>query len=202
MCGISGIIAPSNRQELVRRMTEVIHHRGPDGEGYYQDDVIALGHKRLSIVDLERGKQPITNETDNLQLICNGEIYNSPELRDQLIRKGHRFKTSTDVEVILHLYEEYGKNCVKHLRGMFAFAIWDRNNRTLFIGKDHLGQKPLFFCKNGDQFLFASEVKAILATGTVETSPNLDALWHYIHSITLVNGRLNHCFIYFRSVYG
>jgi len=180
MCGISGIISTNNRHDLVRRMTTAIHHRGPDGEGYYEDDVIALGHKRLSIVDLEGGKQPISNETDNLQLICNGEIYNSPELRDLLIRKGHRFKTFTDVEVILHLYEEYGKNCVKHLRGMFAFAIWDRNKRTLFIGKDHLGQKPLFFCNNGDQFLFSSEVKGILAAGTVKTSPNLDALWHYM----------------------
>ena len=116
---------------------------------------------RLSIIDLHSGRQPIANEDDTLQLICNGAIYNSPELRKSLISKGHRFKTATDVEVILHLYEEYGDNCVTHLRGMFAFAIWDTKKKRLFIARDHLGQKPLFFCQMNGAFAFASEVKSI-----------------------------------------
>ena len=107
-------------------MTEALAHRGPDGSGYYRDDRVALGQRRLSIIDLATGDQPIGNETGDLQLICNGEIYNSPELRRRLLAAGHRFKTQTDVEVILHLYEDLGVECVKELRGMFAFAIWDR----------------------------------------------------------------------------
>ena len=123
-------------------------HRGPDGEGYYSDSLIALGHRRLSIIDLKGGKQPISNETGTLQLVCNGEIYNSPQLRRELIAAGHTFKTSTDVEVILHLYEEHGNHCVKYLRGMFAFAIWDSVDHVLFLARDHLGQKPFQSAKN------------------------------------------------------
>jgi asparagine synthase (glutamine-hydrolysing) len=161
-------------------MTQILGHRGPDGEGYYESDDIALGHKRLSIIDLEGGQQHISNEDGTLQLVCNGEIYNSPELRKVLQRKGHTFKTRTDVEVILHLYEEYGKKCVRHLRGMFAFAIWDTTKKILFVARDHMGQKPLFYYQGHNEFIFASEIKAILKTGLVKPELDLDALWHYV----------------------
>jgi asparagine synthase (glutamine-hydrolysing) len=179
MCGIAGIISASHR-DVIRSMTRVMGHRGPDGEGYYEDNNISLGHRRLSIIDLEGGKQPIANEDGNLQLVCNGEIYNSPELREELIGKGHRFRTHTDVEVILHLYEEYGQNCVRRLRGMFAFAIWDSAKKNLFLARDHMGQKPLFYYKGPDEFIFASEIKAILETGRVKPEIELDSLWHYV----------------------
>lgn len=179
MCGIAGIISATGR-DVIRPMTRTMVHRGPDGEGFYEDEVIALGHRRLSIIDLEGGKQPIANEDGFLHLICNGEIYNSPQLREDLITRGHRFRTHSDVEVILHLYEEYGRDCVVHLRGMFAFALWDSRKKSLFLARDHMGQKPLFYYQDGDTFLFASEIKAILATGRVEPDIELDALWHYV----------------------
>lgn len=179
MCGIAGILSP-NKPQVIEAMTNALAHRGPDGHGYYHDEHIALGHRRLSIIDLAGGKQPISNELGTIQLVCNGEIYNSPELRTKLIAAGHTFKTKTDVEVILHLYEEHGEDCVKHLRGMFAFAIWDSENRTLFLARDHLGQKPLFFYQRGAHFLFASEIKGILASGLVEPEIDLNGLWHYV----------------------
>lgn len=179
MCGIAGIISTSNK-DVIYPMTRSMTHRGPDGEGFYTDDIIALGHRRLSIIDIEGGKQPIPNETGSLQLVCNGEIYNSPELRKELISRGHTFRTRTDVEVILHLYEDHGPDCVKHLRGMFAFAIWDRENQVLFMARDHMGQKPLFFCRKDGALLFGSEVKSILASGRVSPEIDIDALWHYV----------------------
>jgi asparagine synthase (glutamine-hydrolysing) len=179
MCGIAGILSPGSK-DAIKLMTEVMAHRGPDGEGFYRDDHISLGQRRLSIIDLETGQQPISSELNNLHLICNGEIYNSPELRSQLISSGHQFKTKTDVEVILHLYEEHGTECAAYLRGMFAFAIWDSENRTLFLARDHMGQKPLFYHMNDRAFVFASEVKGILATGMIEPELDLNALWHYI----------------------
>jgi asparagine synthase (glutamine-hydrolysing) len=179
MCGIAGILS-SSRPEVIEAMTNALAHRGPDGHGYYRDGHIALGQRRLSIIDIAGGKQPISNESGTLQLVCNGEIYNSPELRAQLIAAGHAFKTKTDVEVILHLYEEYGEDCVKYLRGMFAFALWDSEYRTLFLARDHLGQKPLFFYQRGTDFLFASEIKGILASGLVEPEIDLNGLWHYV----------------------
>ena len=179
MCGIAGIISP-DRRDAIHKMTEVLTHRGPDERGYYHDDCISLGQRRLSIIDLNTGKQPISNEADSLYLVCNGEIYNSPELRKQLISDGHTFKTATDVEVILHLYEAYGRDCVKHLRGMFAFAIWNKEDQSLFIARDHMGQKPLFFYHNDNIFVFASEVKAVLSSGFIKPEINLDGLWHYV----------------------
>ena len=130
MCGITGIVSPGGR-DAIYRMTDILSHRGPDDHGYYMDDFISIGQRRLSIIDLHTGRQPISNENNSLQLVCNGEIYNSPELRNELLSQGHTFKTSTDVEVILHLYEDAGEDCVKRLRGMFAFAIWDRKNQKL-----------------------------------------------------------------------
>ncbi len=179
MCGIAGIMG-SQRGEAIHKMTDVMIHRGPDDSGFFQDDDIALGQRRLSIVDLHSGRQPISNEDDSLQLVCNGEIYNSPELREALKAKGHRFKTETDVEVILHLYEDHGDDCVKHLRGMFAFAIWDSRKRRLFMARDHLGQKPLFFCQKEGGFAFASEVKSILASEIIKPEIDMEGLWHYV----------------------
>jgi len=179
MCGIAGIVS-RNRGSDIRLMTQALVHRGPDGEGYYEDDRIALGHRRLSIIDLEGGAQPIANETGTIQLVCNGEIYNSPELRDRLIGAGHRFRTNTDVEVILHLYEEHGRDCVDHLRGMFAFAIWDSERGLLLLARDHLGQKPLFFHQRDDELYFASEIKALLACDQIKPEVDLDGLWHYV----------------------
>ena len=179
MCGISGILT-NKHQDAIRPMTTALSHRGPDDEGFYHDASIALGQRRLSIIDLEGGRQPIANEDETLQLICNGEIYNSPILRRELEDRGHRFRTHTDVEVIIHLYEEYGRSCISRLQGMFAFALWDSRRHLLLLARDHMGQKPLFFCRSGDTFLFASEVKAILASGLVRPEMELDALWHYV----------------------
>jgi asparagine synthase (glutamine-hydrolysing) len=179
MCGIAGIIS-ENKREAILRMNKVLTHRGPDEEGYYHDGIVSLGQRRLSIIDLANGTQPISNETETLYLICNGEIYNSPELRGALIRSGHKFKTATDVEVILHLYEDHGENCVKHVRGMFAFALWDKTGRKLFLARDHMGQKPLFYYHGPNGFAFASEVKGILASGLLEPQVDLDGLWHYM----------------------
>lgn len=179
MCGIAGIISPEHRS-VITAMTRALAHRGPDDEGFFDDGVIALGQRRLSIIDLESGRQPIANEDGTLQLVCNGEIYNSPALRRDLEAKGHRFRTRTDVEVILHLYEEHGHRCVSHLRGMFAFALWDARARSLLLARDHMGQKPLFFCDLDDTFLFASEVKSLLASGLAAPAMDLDALAHYV----------------------
>ena len=179
MCGIAGIISTEHRS-AIRTMTDTLVHRGPDGEGFYDDGVIALGQRRLSIIDIEGGAQPISNEAGNLQLVCNGEIYNSPLLRDELESSGHVFKTNTDVEVILHLYEDHGRDCVRSLRGMFAFAVWDSSKRELFLARDHMGQKPLFFCQHGQEFVFASEIKSILASEFVKPEIDLNALWHYV----------------------
>jgi asparagine synthase (glutamine-hydrolysing) len=179
VCGIAGIVSQT-RRGAITALTRALAHRGPDDEGFYEDEHIALGQRRLSIIDLAGGKQPIGSANGRLQLLCNGEIYNSVELRKQLIARGHRFKTATDVEVILHLYEEHGESCVDHLRGMFAFALWDQDKRKLLLARDHLGQKPLFFHHDGNELYFASEVKALLDAGLVRPAVDLDALWHYV----------------------
>jgi asparagine synthase (glutamine-hydrolysing) len=181
MCGITGIVGGNaNRKEVISRMTDALVHRGPDESGYFHDTSISLGQRRLSIIDLVSGRQPISNETGEIVLICNGEIYNSPQLRKQLIARGHSFRTETDVETILHLYEDFGANCVNHLRGMFAFAIWDQRRRTLLIARDHLGQKPVYYAAANGSFCFASEVKALLATDWIQPEVDLEAIWHYM----------------------
>jgi asparagine synthase (glutamine-hydrolysing) len=179
MCGIAGAIGP-DADALTRRMTAALVHRGPDDEGFHSANGTTLGFRRLSIIDLEGGAQPILNETGDIALVCNGEIYNSPELRRRLLEAGHHFCTGTDVEVILHLYEDHGEDCVRHLRGMFAFAIWDTRSGSLLLGKDHMGQKPLFFHRAGNRFLFASEIQALLATDAVPRRLDTNALWHYL----------------------
>ncbi len=160
MCGICGIF---NREDegLVRKMANALQHRGPDDEGYFLDDGISLGVRRLSVIDLEKGHQPVFNEEGNICVIHNGEIYNFKELGVYLSEKGHKFKTQSDTEVIIHAYEEFGEDCVKYLDGMFAFAIWDSDRRMLFLARDRFGIKPLVYTKLKDKFLFASEVKGI-----------------------------------------
>jgi asparagine synthase (glutamine-hydrolysing) len=163
MCGIFGIVAPDIDQQFLEKATGTLVHRGPDAAGYFRDGAVALGHRRLSIIDLAGGQQPIFNEDGSKCVICNGEIYNYLELRTRLADRGHRFATGSDTEVILHAYEEWGEECVAELRGMFAFAVWDREEQLLFLGRDRLGIKPLFYADHGGDLRFASEMKAILA---------------------------------------
>ena len=166
MCGIAGILTKSQISEadhvLLRRMADVLVHRGPDGEGFYFDRSIGLAHRRLSIIDLEGGKQPLSNEDGTVWITFNGEIYNYLELREQLIQKGHKFVTSSDTEVIVHLYEEKGEDFVSHLRGMFAIALWDARNKRLLLTRDRVGKKPLFYAMLKDSVFFASEMKSLL----------------------------------------
>ena len=130
-------------------MTAILRHRGPDGEGYFIDGEVGLGHRRLSIIDVDGGAQPIGNEDGSLQIVFNGEIFNFIELRDELEAFGHRFSTRSDTEVIVHAYEQWGKECVQRFNGMFAFALWDSNRRELFLARDHLGIKPLYYVDTG-----------------------------------------------------
>jgi asparagine synthase (glutamine-hydrolysing) len=165
MCGIAGFITDSSsfdRRKVLERMTESIRHRGPDGGGYYVDSSAALGHRRLSIVDVAAGQQPMANENENLWLVYNGEIYNHGEMKRNLERAGHRYKSRCDTETILHAYEEYGPDCLFQFRGMFAFALWDKHSKTLFCARDRLGIKPFYYYWDGRLFAFASEIKALL----------------------------------------
>lgn len=178
MCGISGIVGAAT--DAIHSMNAALSHRGPDGEGYYRADGVALGHRRLSIIDLEGGQQPIASDDERYQLVCNAEIYNSPEIRRRFEAEGYRFRTRCDVEVVLPLYKKYGAECVSHLRGMFAIAIWDTQDRTLFLARDHMGQKPLYYATAHENLVFASEVKGVLAAGLLEPAPDFEALWHYV----------------------
>jgi asparagine synthase (glutamine-hydrolysing) len=172
VCGICGKLNFDRESkvspELVRAMADTIAHRGPDDEGYYMGGQIGLGFRRLSIIDLATGHQPLSNEDGTVWIVFNGEIYNYQELRTYLQAKGHSFKTQTDTEVIVHLYEEFGEDCVGKLRGMFAFAIWDQAQETLFLARDRVGIKPLYYWMSEDCLIFASEIKAILADPEVE----------------------------------
>jgi asparagine synthase (glutamine-hydrolysing) len=167
MCGIAGILEFDQRaaadSATLRSMCDVMSHRGPDDEGIYTQGRVGIGMRRLSIVDLATGHQPLSNEDGSLWIVFNGEIYNHRALREQLITRGHSYRTQSDTETIVHLYEEYGKDCVQHLRGMFAFAIWDTNRKTLFVARDRLGIKPLYYRLTANNFLFGSEIKVILA---------------------------------------
>jgi len=161
-------------------MTETIRHRGPDENGFYSDNEVSLGMRRLSIIDLESGQQPVHNEQGNVWLVFNGEIYNFVSLREQLISKGHRFYTDhSDTETIVHLYEEYGLNFVEHLNGMFAIAIWDQRTQTLLLVRDRMGVKPLFYCEINGNLIFASEIKSILAYPGYHKEMNPEAIYHY-----------------------
>src|SRR5882672_697683 len=179
MCGIYGVLdldgRGRNRQNL-EAMGNVLHHRGPDDEGALHCGPIAMGFRRLSIIDVAGGHQPMGNEDGTIWIVFNGEIYNHPELRTTLENRGHRYATSSDTETILHLYEEYGDACVDHLRGMFAFAIWDTHNKSLFCARDRLGIKPFYYAVRGTQFAFASEIKALLELPGFHPSLNRRAL--------------------------
>lgn len=181
MCGICGKFSPNGiRREEIERMAQVIAHRGPDDQGYFVDGCIGLGNRRLSIIDLTGGHQPIGNEDGTIQVAFNGEIYNYPMLRQELLQKGHVFQTDSDTEVIVHLYEELGERCVERLRGMFAFAIWDGRQQKLVLARDHLGQKPLFYAQEGETFLFASEIKGVLAGSQVKPEIDYESVHHYL----------------------
>jgi asparagine synthase (glutamine-hydrolysing) len=183
MCGITGTVyLDKNRQaetSVLKRMTSTIYHRGPDDEGIYVSNNAGLGFRRLSIIDLNTGHQPLTNNNSSVTIVFNGEIYNFLEQREILLKKGYVFKTATDTEVILHLYEEYGVDCLQYLRGMFAFAIWDNNNQQLFCARDRFGIKPFYYYTDKEKFVFGSEIKSILEAGNIDRTLSSDALDSY-----------------------
>ncbi len=183
MCGIVGFVnheKKTKKKKVIHDMADKIIHRGPDSDGYYVDDDIALGHRRLSIIDLKGGSQPIYNENKDKVIIFNGEIYNFEELRKKLEKKGHIFKTNSDTETILHGYEEYGEDIVNHLRGMFAFVIWDINKKELFGARDFFGIKPFYYANMNGTFMFASEIKSFLANPSFKKELNKEALKPYL----------------------
>lgn len=203
MCGIAGAAWTSNSvpfdPAVLQRMTNAIAHRGPDDQGRYQSPAdagpgAALGHRRLSIIDLGGGHQPLSNEDGSIWIVFNGEIYNYQELQPALRKQGHVFRTSSDTETIVHLYEQYGPDCVRQLRGMFAFAIWDQNKRQLFLARDRLGKKPLLYRQEAHRLLFASELKALLQVPGVPRELDRTAVDSYLtyqyvpHPQTILNG--------------
>jgi asparagine synthase (glutamine-hydrolysing) len=159
-------------------MCGVMAHRGPDDEGVYIGDGVAIGMRRLSIIDLGNGSQPISNEDGTVWIVFNGEIYNYQELRRDLQKRGHTFRTASDTETIVHLYEDLGPRCVDRLRGMFAFAIWDTKRRQMLLARDRLGIKPLYYAERNGELLFASELKPILALDSVDRSLNWESVGH------------------------
>ena len=186
MCGIAGILhresdGPVAERDM-RQMLAMLRHRGPDEFGILLDGPVGLGNARLSIIDLSTGQQPIGNEDGTLWIVFNGEVFNYVELRPELEARGHRFATTSDTEVLLHAYEEFGPACVERFNGQFAFAIWDTRDRSLFLARDRLGVRPLFYTIQNGSFIFASEIKSILATGRIsaEIDPGvLDEVFTY-----------------------
>ncbi|MGZ8171700.1 MULTISPECIES: asparagine synthase (glutamine-hydrolyzing) [Methylobacter] len=184
MCGICGKLN-FNRQNpvgqgLIRQMMDMIQHRGPDGSGEFLSGPVGLGHRRLSIIDLDTGGQPMSNEDGTVWVVYNGEIYNFHELRTELEEKGHHFKSTTDTEVIVHLYEELGDQCVARLRGMFAFALWDERKQRLLLARDRVGVKPLYYTNTGKSLIFASEIKSLLVDPDVERRVNPHAIDRFL----------------------
>ncbi len=185
MCGFAGILdfsgAPvPERSAILERMTRTLVHRGPDDEGYFTDEFVGLGHRRLSIIDLETGRQPMCNEDGSVWVVCNGEIYNHAELRSVLVQKGHTFRTRSDTETIVHAYEEWGSDSLDHLRGMFAFAVWDRRRGQLFLARDRLGKKPLYYAHVGETLVVGSEIKALLAFPGLDRTLDVEAVSDYL----------------------
>lgn len=188
MCGIAGFVGPLsnvNSSAVLRNMSAAITHRGPDDDGFFQATTrdsryhIGLAHRRLSIIDLSTGHQPMGNEDGNIQIIFNGEIYNFHSLRDELIALGHHFVTASDTETIVHAYEQWGERCVEYFRGMFAFAIWDCRNERLFLARDRFGKKPLFLCESNGVLAFASEIKSLLSFPGISAKVDTTAVWDY-----------------------
>jgi asparagine synthase (glutamine-hydrolysing) len=184
MCGIAGYVDVAGSEQAdestLVAMCNAMRHRGPDDQGIFVDGKVGLGMRRLSIIDLDTGHQPISNETKTVWVVLNGEIYNYRELAQWLKAKGHSFQTASDTEVIVHLYEEFGEDCVHKLRGMFAFAIWDLEAQRLFIARDRLGVKPLYYGWNGKHFIFGSELKVLLAHPSIERALDPQALLYYL----------------------
>ncbi|MFH1958583.1 MAG: asparagine synthase (glutamine-hydrolyzing) [bacterium] len=183
MCGICGIINFNGKPvsaELLKKMADLLEHRGPDAEGYYIRAQVGMGMRRLSIIDLETGHQPIHNEDEKIWLVLNGEIYNFQELRTNLQSKGHKFYTKSDVETVVHLYEDYGVDCLKYINGMFAFALWDERRKLLFIARDRLGKKPLCYTWLDGSFYFASELKSFLTVPDFKREINRKAIHYYL----------------------
>jgi asparagine synthase (glutamine-hydrolysing) len=180
MCGIAGVISrePPSAESL-KRMSLALAHRGPDAHGEWQGDGVTLLHRRLSIIDLAQGQQPMESGDGTLVVTYNGEIFNYPALRDQLEANGRQFRTNCDTEILLHLYDEHGPDFVGLLRGQFALALFDRRGNRVLFARDHLGQKPLFYSRSGSTLAFASEVKALLASGLVDAEVDVDTLWHH-----------------------
>src|SRR2546425_3251830 len=181
MCGIAGLAGTAPDREVLEKMAAAIAHRGPDSEGFLVDNQAGLAFRRLSIIDVAGGNQPIFNEDESAAIILNGEIYNHHELRKGLVQRGHRFRTRSDVEAVLHLWEERGEECLRDLRGMFALAIWNRRDRSLFLARDRVGKKPLYHARlaNGG-IAFGSEIKAILQHPDVRREPDLSAIDHFL----------------------
>ena len=184
MCGIAGILgreAADNRRRRVSAMTRALTHRGPDDEGFFDDEEITLGFRRLAVIDIETGQQPIVDEEQRLAIVLNGEIYNFREMREELRQRGHRFRTRGDVEVVLRLWAEEGEACLRRLNGRFALAVWDGGRRTLYLARDRFGIKPLYLCREGGELAFASELRALRAGG-FPAAPRLDPvqLRHYL----------------------
>lgn len=186
MCGIAGIVradeAPVDRS-LLERMNEAIRHRGPDEDGFYFDAGVGLAMRRLAIIDLKTGQQPIHNRDRTKWLIFNGEIYNYRELREKLEKLGHKFYTNSDTEAVIAAYDQYGTDCPKHLRGMFAFAIWDEQDRSLFLARDRVGKKPLLYAQTSNQLIFASEFSALVLHPDVSRDVDFEAIHHYLSFI-------------------
>ena len=180
MCGIVGLVTKKEKENTIKLMNDRIKHRGPDGDGYFIDGDVALGHRRLSIIDLSTGDQPMFNEDGSVVTVFNGEIYNYQQLKEELIALGHDFKTKSDTEVLVHGYEEWHTDLPKHLRGMFAFAIYDKNKNEVFLARDNFGIKPLYFAKMNDTFMFASEIKAFLDVPDFEKIFNESILETYL----------------------
>lgn len=184
MCGIAGVLyAESGRSvsaQLLTDMGNAIAHRGPDGEGTFRSGPVGLVHRRLAIIDLAGGRQPLSNEDESIHVVFNGEIYNYQELRQKLVARGHIFRTNSDTEVLVHLYEEHGADLCTHLRGMFAFAIWDARRHELLLARDHLGQKPLFIYRDNEKLVFGSELKAVLAHPGIDRSIDPAAIEDYL----------------------
>jgi asparagine synthase (glutamine-hydrolysing) len=184
MCGICGALkfdgAGVVHDSVLQAMNQELVHRGPDDDGFFVAGNVGLAMRRLSIIDLATGHQPLANEDNNLHIVFNGEIYNYKELRADLLQRGHQFRTNSDTETIVHLYEEYGDDCVQHLRGMFAFAIWDQKQSRLFVARDRLGIKPLYYRLTGQEFIFASEVKSLLQYPGVRPELNSAILPEYL----------------------
>jgi len=183
MCGIAGIFNLDSHEpvspRLLKAMTDALLHRGPDDEGFYVAGPVGLGHRRLSIIDLEGGHQPLANEDNTVWVVFNGEIYNFIDLHVELVKKGHTFKTRSDTEAIVHLYEEEGERCFERLRGMFAIAVWDARKRKLILARDRVGKKPLFYFYDGSRIAFASEMKGLLELPKIPREIDLEAVSDY-----------------------